>query len=162
MVGFVIVSHSETLAKGVVELTKMMADDVPIQAAGGLDDGSFGTSFEKISNAIEEVYSDDGVIVLMDMGSAVMTTEMVLELMPERKIVMADCPLVEGAVAATVSAMVGRSLDEIMNELSDVREQKKVSAGRRDALAETPAEETAQGIPCACNQATPVSWARLL
>lgn len=95
MVGFVIVSHSETLAKGVVELTKMMADDVPIQAAGGLDDGSFGTSFEKISNAIEEVYSDDGVIVLMDMGSAVMTTEMVLELMPERKIVMADCPLVE-------------------------------------------------------------------
>lgn len=126
MVGFVIVSHSETLAKGVVELTKMMADDVPIRAAGGLDDGSFGTSFEKISNAIEEVYSDDGVIVLMDMGSAVMTTEMVLELMPERKIVMADCPLVEGAVAATVSAMVGRSLDEIMNELSDVREQKKL------------------------------------
>ena len=62
----------------------------------------------------------------MDMGSAVMTTEMVLELMPERKIVMADCPLVEGAVAATVSAMVGRSLDEIMNELSDVREQKKL------------------------------------
>ena len=85
MVGFVIVSHSETLAKGVVELTKMMADDVPIRAAGGLDDGSFGTSFEKISNAIEEVYSDDGVIVLMDLGSAVMTTEMVLELMPERK-----------------------------------------------------------------------------
>ena len=126
MVGFVIVSHSETLAKGVVELTKMMADDVPIRAAGGLDDGSFGTSFEKISNAIEEVYSDDGVIVLMDMGSAVMTTEMVLELMPERKIVMADCPLVEGAVAATVSAMVGRRLDEIMNELSDVREQKKL------------------------------------
>ena len=126
MVGFVIVSHSETLAKGVVELTKMMADDVPIRAAGGLDDGSFGTSFEKISNAIEEVYSDDGVIVLMDMGSAVMTTEMVLELMPERKIVMADWPLVEGAVAVTVSAMVGRSLDEIMNELSDVREQKKL------------------------------------
>ena len=58
MVGFVIVSHSETLAKGVVELTKMMADDVPIRTAGGLDDGSFGTSFEKISNAIEEVYSD--------------------------------------------------------------------------------------------------------
>ena len=126
MVGFVIVSHSETLAKGVVELTKMMADDVPIRTAGGLDDGSFGTSFEKISNVIEEVYSDDGVIVLMDMGSAVMTTEMVLELMPERKIVMADCPLVEGAVAATVSAMVCRSLDEIMNELSDVREQKKL------------------------------------
>ena len=58
MVGFVIVSHSETLANGVVELTKMMADGVPIRAAGGLDGGGFGTSYEKISNAIDEIYSD--------------------------------------------------------------------------------------------------------
>ena len=105
MVGFVIVSHSRTLADGVVELTGMMADGVPIRAAGGLDDGSFGTSYEKISDAIDEIYSDDGVILLMDMGSAVMTAEMVLESMPERKLVLADCPLVEGAVAATVSAI---------------------------------------------------------
>ena len=127
MVGFVIVSHSETLANGVVELTKMMADGVPIRAAGGLDGGGFGTSYEKISNAIEEIYSDDGVIVLMDMGSAVMTAEMVLEAMPERKLVLADCPLVEGAVAATVSAIAGSSLDQIMDELADVRELKKLS-----------------------------------
>ncbi len=127
MVGFVIVSHSETLANGVVELTKMMADGVPIRAAGGLDGGGFGTSYEKISNAIDEIYSDDGVIVLMDMGSAVMTAEMVLEAMPERKLVLADCPLVEGAVAATVSAIAGSSLEEIMDELADVRELKKLS-----------------------------------
>lgn len=126
MVGFVIVSHSKTLAEGVVELTKMMADGVPIRAAGGLEDGSFGTSFEKISNAIEEVYSDDGVIILMDMGSAVMTTEMVLECMPDRKLVMADCPLVEGAVAATVNASAGSSLEEIMEELESVKEMKKL------------------------------------
>ena len=126
MVGFVIVSHSETLARGVVELTKMMADGVPIRAAGGLDDGGFGTSYEKIANAIDEIY-DDGVIVLMDMGSAVMTAEMVLESMPERKLVLADCPLVEGAIAATVSAIAGSSLDEIMDELTDVRELKKLS-----------------------------------
>ena len=125
MVGFVIVSHSETLANGVVELTKMMADGVPIR--GGLDGGGFGTSYEKISNAIDEIYSDDGVIVLMDMGSAVMTAEMVLEAMPERKLVLADCPLVEGAVAATVSAIAGSSLEEIMDELADVRELKKLS-----------------------------------
>ena len=124
MVGFVIVSHSETLANGVVELTKMMADGVPIR---GLDGGGFGTSYEKISNAIDEIYSDDGVIVLMDMGSAVMTAEMVLEAMPERKLVLADCPLVEGAVAATVSAIAGSSLEEIMDELADVRELKKLS-----------------------------------
>ena len=51
---------------------------------------SFGTSYEKIANAIEEIYSDDGVIVLMDMGSAVMTAEMVLEAMPERKLILAQ------------------------------------------------------------------------
>jgi len=125
MVGFVIVSHSRTLADGVVELTSMMAAGVPIRAAGGLDDGSFGTSYEKISDAIDEIYSDDGVIVLMDMGSAVMTAEMVLESMPERKLVLADCPLVEGAVAATVSAIAGSSMEEILDELQDVRELKK-------------------------------------
>lgn len=64
------------------------------------------------------------MIVLMDMGSAVMTAEMVLEAMPERKLVLADCPLVEGAVAATVSAIAGSSLDQIMDELADVRELK--------------------------------------
>lgn len=127
MVGFVIVSHSKTLAEGVVELTKMMADGVPIRAAGGVEDGGFGTSYEKIETAIDEIYSDDGVIVLMDMGSAVMTAEMVIESMPGRRIIMADCPLVEGAVAATVSAIAGSSLEEIMDELADVRELKKLS-----------------------------------
>ena len=126
MVGLVIVSHCETLAKGVVELTRMMAASVPIQAAGGLDDGSLGTSFEKIYAAIDEVYSDDGVIVLMDMGSAVMTTEMVIEAMDGRKIVMADCPLVEGAVTGTVCAESEMSIDEIMEELAEVRNQNKL------------------------------------
>ena len=135
MVGFVIVSHSRTLADGVVELTSMMADGVPIRAAGGLDDGSFGTSYEKIANAIDEIYSDDGVIMLMDMGSAVMTAEMVLESMPERKLVLADCPLVEGAVAATVSAIAGSSMEEILDELQDVRELNPMGFHARPAGA---------------------------
>ena len=127
MVGFVIVSHSQTLADGVVELTKMMADGVPIRAAGGLEDGGFGTSYENTRKLTIEAIEHDGVIVLMDMGSAVMTAEMVLEAMPERKLILADCPLVEGAVAATVSAIAGSSLEEIMDELPDVRELKKLS-----------------------------------
>ena len=126
MVGSVIVSHCETLAKGVVALTKMMAASVPIQAAGGLDDGGMGTSFDKIYAAIDEVYSDDGVIVLMDMGSAVMTTEMVIETMDDRKVVMADCPLVEGAVTGTVCAESEMSLEEIMEELAEVKNHSKL------------------------------------
>ena len=79
MVGIVVVSHSQKLAEGVVELAKLMAGDANIVAAGGLDDGQAGTSFEKIMSAVEEVHEEDGVAVLMDMGSAVMTTEMVIE-----------------------------------------------------------------------------------
>jgi dihydroxyacetone kinase phosphotransfer subunit len=125
MVGIVIVSHSESLAKSVVELTAMMAPDARIAPAGGLEDGSFGTSFEKIHAAIESVYSDDGVLVLMDMGSAVMTTEMVLETMDGMKVAMVDCPLVEGAVVATIDAVGGMDFDGIQRALSSVGASKK-------------------------------------
>lgn len=126
MVGIVIVSHSDKLAQGVVDLAWMMARTVPVAAAGGLEDGSFGTSFDKISNAIDQVYSDDGVIILMDMGSAVMTAEMVIESMEDRKIVMADCPVAEGAVTAAVGAEAGMSLEDILADLEQVGTQKKL------------------------------------
>lgn len=127
MVGFVIVSHSGKLAEGVVDLAKMMASDVPMAAAGGLEDGSFGTSFERILEAVNEVYSEDGVILLMDLGSAVMTAEMVLESLEGQKLAMADCPLVEGAVVAAVNAAGGMSFDGILKELEKVRDMKKLS-----------------------------------
>lgn len=121
MVGIVIVSHSENLAKSVVELTTMMADGIPIAAAGGLEDGSFGTSYDRIRDAIDEVYSDDGVIILMDMGSAVMTTQSVIEMEEEgRKVQMVDCPLVEGAVTASVDSHLGDSMEEIIKDLKTV------------------------------------------
>lgn len=126
MVGFVIVSHSAKLAEGVADLARMMAKSAPIAPAGGLEDGSFGTSFEKISSAIDQVYSEDGVILLMDMGSAVMTAEMVIESMEGRKLAMADCPIAEGAVTGTVNAEAGMSLEEILEELAQVGTQKKL------------------------------------
>ena len=120
MVGIVIVSHSEKLAESVVDLTKMMADGASIAAAGGLEDGTFGTSYERIKAAIDRVYSDDGVIVLMDMGSSVMTTEMVLEAYGSDRVAMADCPVVEGAVVATINAQAGMNREEILEALKDV------------------------------------------
>ena len=125
MVGFVIVSHSKNLAESVVELTSMMAPDANIKAAGGMEDGGFCTSLEKISAAVEEVYTDDGVLILMDMGSAVMTTEMVIEMMPDRNIKMVDCPIVEGAVAGTVMAVGGMDMDMILDQLSDIGTENK-------------------------------------
>ena len=114
MVGIVIVSHSQKLAEGVIDLAALMAPETPMRAAGGMEDGGFGTSFEKINNAIEEIYSDDGVVILVDLGSAVMTTEMVLEMMEDRNIKMIDCPIVEGAIAAAVVAAGNASMDEVI------------------------------------------------
>ena len=125
MVGIVVVSHSEKLAESIVDLTKMMADSAHIAAAGGLEDGSFGTSYDRIKAAIDAVYSDDGVIVLMDMGSAVMTTEMVLDEYDNAKVRMADAPVVESAVAASVSAMCGSDLETILGEIGDLKQTPK-------------------------------------
>lgn len=125
MVGIVIVSHSVKLAEGVVDLAKLMASETPMRAAGGMDDGGFGTSFEKITNAIEDIYTDDGVVILMDLGSAVMTTEMVIEMMEDRRIRMVDCPLVEGAVAAAVVADGGAPFEDVIKVAEASRQTEK-------------------------------------
>lgn len=96
-----------------------MAANANVASAGGMEDGGFGTSYEKIKSAIDSVYSDDGVIVLMDLGSAVMTTEMVIEEYDNNKIVMVDCPIVEGAIVASVDAQSERTLDDIIKDLED-------------------------------------------
>ena len=126
MVGVVIVSHSQTLAEGVVELAKLMASDAKIVAAGGLDDGTPGTSFEKIYNAVEEVYSDDGVAVLMDMGSAVMTAELVQENLKDDMVKLVDCPLVEGAVLAAIAANGGAGVAEVAQQAESARQMMKL------------------------------------
>ena len=125
MVGIVIVTHSPLLAKGVVDETKIMADGCPIVAAGGAEDGSYGTSYEKIKAAIESVHGTDGVIVLTDMGSAVMTAEMVLEELGYSDVVMLDCPLAEGAVAASLSSLCGDDLETVKQQALSVKTENK-------------------------------------
>lgn len=114
-VGLAIVSHSARLAEGVVELAAQMAPSVAIAAAGGTDDGSLGTSFDRVQAAIEEADSGDGVVVLCDLGSAVLTAQTALDFAeaPER-IRIADAPLVEGAVAAAVAAEGGAGLEQVV------------------------------------------------
>ncbi|MCQ2510499.1 MAG: PTS-dependent dihydroxyacetone kinase phosphotransferase subunit DhaM [Lachnospiraceae bacterium] len=126
MVSIVLVSHSAKLAEATAELAGLMAKQVRILGAGGMEDGDFGTSFNRIYDAIEQVYSPDGVLVLMDMGSSVMTTEMVLEEMEEKKVCMADAPFVEGAIAAAVEASFGSSLEEVVQAAEDARGEKKL------------------------------------
>ena len=122
MVGIVVVSHSQKLAEGAVELAKLMAGDANIVAAGGLEDGQVGTSFEKIMSAVEE----DGVAVLMDMGSAVMTTEMVIEALGYDDVVMLDGPVVEGAIVAALESSMGTPLRDMQAKVDEARETRKL------------------------------------
>lgn len=121
MVGIVIVSHSAALAAGVLDLVRMMASACPVAVAGGSDDGGYGTSYMKIKAAIEAVHGDDGVLVIADMGSSVMTAEMVVEELGCPDIVLVDCPLVEGAVAATISSVCGDSLETVKKQAVSAR-----------------------------------------
>jgi phosphocarrier protein FPr len=117
VVGIVIVAHSAKLAEGVKDLADQMGQGrVLIAAAGGLDDTTIGTNMERILAAIEAVDQPDGVLVLMDLGSAVMSTEMAVEMLPpeqQSKVLLSEAPLVEGAIAATVEASIGKSLAEV-------------------------------------------------
>ncbi|HTI15432.1 MAG TPA: dihydroxyacetone kinase phosphoryl donor subunit DhaM [Dictyobacter sp.] len=116
-VGIVIVSHSARLAEGVVELAGQMAQgDIALLAAGGTDDGSLGTSIDKVTAALQQATGPDGTLVLVDLGSAVMITEMALEMLDEpvrQRIRISSAPLVEGAVLAAVEAASGSNLDEV-------------------------------------------------
>lgn len=120
-VGLVIVSHSEKIAQGVCELAAQMAPDVALVAAGGADGNAgaarIGTSFEKVQQGIGNADSGSGVVILTDLGSAVMTAEMALEFLdPDQrgKVRLAQAALVEGAVAAAVQAQGGASLEEVL------------------------------------------------
>ena len=116
MVGIVIVSHSELIAKGIIELCRQMAPNVPMAAAGGLPGGEIGTDFERIYEAIASVGNDDGVAVLFDLGSALMTTEMVVEQFEDFPVKLVNAPIVEGAALAAVTAEGGAALDEVLAE----------------------------------------------
>ena len=126
MVGIVIASHSEKLAEGVVDETRIMADGCPVAAAGGTDDGGYGTSYEKILNAVRSVYSGDGVVILADMGSAMMTAQMVIEDGGYGNVALLDCPLVEGAVAASLSSVCGDGLEEVKRQALSARTASKL------------------------------------
>jgi PTS hybrid protein len=107
-VGIVLVSHSAKLAEGLAEVAAQMAPDVTIVAAGGLPDGGIGTDYEQVAAATGRADSGDGVVLLYDLGSAQMTAELVVESLADPSAALvADGPLVEGAIAAAVAAQAG-------------------------------------------------------
>lgn len=128
MVSIVIVSHSQKLADSIAEIALLMARTAKIEAVGGNDDGDFGSSETKIINAINEMYTEDGTIVIADIGSSVNTAKTAIKKVIEsgkKNVVLADCPIIEGAIAAAVMSSVDMPFDEVLRQAEDAKKLKK-------------------------------------
>ena len=124
LVGVVLVSHSARLAEGLAELVRELGgDQVPVIAAGGMDDGSLGTSYGRIEQAVREADQGAGVLLLGDLGSALLTVKTVLDegAGEQSRAVLADAPFVEGAVAAVVTASAGGDLEAVRAAAEEAR-----------------------------------------
>jgi len=125
MVGIVLVSHSRQIVEGLYELVNQMTGGkVSIGIAGGTEDGRLGTDATKIMKEIEKIDNNEGVVILVDIGSSVMSAQMAIELLGsdyENKVKIADAPLIEGAVAASVEASIGSNFKRVL----EVAEQAK-------------------------------------
>lgn len=123
-VGLVLVSHSRELAKGLADVAAQMAPSVTIAPAGGLEDGSIGTSFELITEAIAKADSGAGAILLYDLGSGFLTAETALEFLePDQaeRVVIVDAPFVLGAVSAAIAAQTGGDLRAVIAAALEAR-----------------------------------------
>lgn len=151
MTGLVLVSHSRELARVAMKFAEKVCEvNVPIAYAGGVQGGfsELGTDATDILEAIEKVYSKDGVVVLMDMGSAMLSAEVALELLEEEKaknIKLSSAPLVEGALSAVVQISINAPLSTIVSEAANSLHSKRTHIQdfyRIDSAHETDIPET--------------------
>jgi dihydroxyacetone kinase phosphotransfer subunit len=142
MIGLLLVSHSRALAEAAVDLIRRtVGDSIPIAAAGGVGEthSEIGTDAIDIQNGIESVAQTDGVIVLMDMGSAILSTEMAKDLLGDSiKVQLCSGPLVEGGIAAAVQIQAGSSVADV------VAAAQGSLLPKQEQLGESPRVETAK------------------
>lgn len=131
MVGLVLVSHSRAIAEGTAELVRHMAGEVEVVAVGGDTEGGLGTDPDGILAAIEGLGADE-ILIFMDIGSAVLSAETVVDMLePEtkEKVRLVDAPFVEGAFAAGVMASTGADSDECVEAAMEARTEPKLHEG---------------------------------
>jgi len=153
VVNLLLVSHSHQLAQGVAELVRQMApsDSVKIEVAAGIGDNNqeLGTNAAEIMEKLIELQSPEGILVLMDLGSALLSTDMALEMLEDDQktnIRMCPAPFVEGAIAAGVQASMGADLDAVYREAMSalLAKQEQIAPGSAApslAAAQAPAAE---------------------
>ena len=164
MVGIVVVSHSPALAGAAVDLALQMVHGQPpaIAIAAGAGDGVLGTDAARVAEAIGEVDAGDGVLVLTDLGSAVLSAELALELAPDaRDVRLSDAPFVEGLIAAVVLAAAGAGIDEVQREATDALAAKRAQLGGGADAGAPPPPPAAAPPPPAAGAAVPPPSAEL-
>ena len=116
MVGVLIVSHSKKAAEGIYELAVQMAGkDHRVVAVGGMEDGSIGTDALRIKEGIEQANGGEGVVLLADLGSGILSSQMAIDLLEKDiPVQIADAPILEGAISAAVQAAIGGNLKEVI------------------------------------------------
>ncbi|MEO3826812.1 phosphoenolpyruvate--protein phosphotransferase [Actinomadura sp. B10D3] len=126
MVGIVIVSHSPTLAEGAVEVARAMGiGKAVVEPAGGDTEGRLGTSIDLVEHAVGAADGGDGVVLIPDLGSSVLTATMFIEDADRDDVLLADAPLVEGAVAAASMAATGADLVAVHMAAEAARDHRK-------------------------------------
>lgn len=129
MVGIVIVSHSTKIAEGIRDMAAQMArPGQRIIAAGGTIDGAIGTDAVRIYEAVKIADDGSGVVIMVDLGSAILSTETALELLEEDlryRVKIADAPVLEGSISAVVQASLGGNLAEVLATAEGARELRK-------------------------------------
>jgi dihydroxyacetone kinase phosphotransfer subunit len=149
VIGIVLVSHSPKLAEAALELARQMVpgDSPKVALAAGTGDGMTGTDATRVAAAITDVASPDGVLVLMDLGSAVLSAELALEFAGDvgGEVRLSSAPVVEGLLAAVVRASGGATLDEVDREARGALAAKESQLGASAPSAPEP--PTASGTP---------------
>ena len=123
-VALLIVSHSPDVARGVADMVKQMAgEDVPVAWTGGDPGGGLGTDLAQIRDALDTIWSDKGVAILVDLGGAETNSEMAVEMLPpERQGLATICnaPIVEGAIMAAAEAASGGDLEDVRQAAEEI------------------------------------------
>lgn len=126
-VGIVLLSHSPALAAGAADLAGQVSGGAPVVGVGGTVDGRLGTSADLLERGVGEVSRGGGVLVIPDLGSAVLTARAFLaDYAGAEAVVLVDAPFVEGAVAAAVAASTGADLDETRQAAAEARDVRKL------------------------------------
>lgn len=149
-VGIVVVSHSRPLAEAAVELALQMvhSEPPPIRVAAGTYDGGLGTDATAVMAAIGEVDQGDGVVVFVDIGSALMSAELGIELYgePGSDVRVLAAPFVEGIVAGVIRAVGGATIDEVAEEANQGLLPKRIALGQAPEVAPEPPSDSAAEV----------------